>query len=76
MNFKEFMKLRETGTSSGDIANYTLPIGMIIKRTWGVWSQPDDTLEIMKFNSSPSDDKKWNVVNKTEKVKHKKKKKK
>ena len=67
MTFKEYIKLREEGTSTANIAVFTQPIGMIVRRTWGVWSQDQKGPEL--------DTMKWGVSNEEKPVKKKKHKK-
>lgn len=72
MTFKDFIQLKEAGTSTADVAVYTRPIGVMVRRTWGVWSQEDpfDSEEPKILTM------KWGIPNEEKPVKKKKKKKK
>ena len=42
MKFSEWIKLREVGTSTGDVAGFKLPMGGMVARTWPTLLTVDD----------------------------------
>lgn len=59
MTFKDYIKLKETGTSTASIAVFAQPVGLMIRRTWGILSNPfDQEPEVMTWNDDKKSKKK------------------
>lgn len=50
MGFKEFLKLQETGTSTGDIAGFARPVMPMVRR-FGPWGKEDPFFKKKKKKS-------------------------